>query len=282
MSRLIFRNFADIILIFKGKTMRIIQLALIAICLLAYCGCKGPTGLDGATGSQLKGDIFGYVDVYDVGGRLLPDKRGVQITSDETQVIAAKTTTTDSTGRWSLNDLYAGIYSISASKAGYTSGTVSNFQFVGGGKAYLNSTLGIIQLPSFTITSLGLIGAITDSLGQQLKIDITPPAVVGENRAFIVVYGKVPTVGINTSDALVTSTVTFTYKQAGSAIFSLRNAISTLQNTYGMKSGDKVYAVAYPSSAHINNAGVYTDPYTRKTVYTRITSPSIAVNFQIP
>lgn len=270
-------KFAIIILTLPGETMKIVQIAVV-FCLIAISGCKGPTGLDGAVGSQLQGDIFGYVDVYDWGGRLVADRRGVQITTDK----ETSTPITDSTGRWTLKNLYAGIYNISASKPGYTTANAANFQFVGGGNAYLSSTLGIIQLPTYTISGVALAGNITDSLGQQLKIDISPSAALNENRYFMIVYGKVPTVGINTNDALVTSSVTFNYRAVGSATFSLRTAITTLQNTHGMKSGEKVYAVVYPSSASVTNVGSYIDPVTKKTVYTRVTSPFVAVNFQIP
>ncbi len=257
--------------------MKIVQISVV-FCLIAISGCKGPTGLDGAIGSQLQGDIFGYVDVYDWAGRLAVDRRGVQITTDK----ETSTSITDSTGRWTLKDLFAGIYTISASKPGYTVANAANFQFVGGGKAYLSSPLGIIQLPTYTISGVALAGNSTDSLGQQLKIDISPSAAISENRYFMIVYGKVPTVAINTPDALVSSTVTYNYKAVGSATVSLRNTISTLQNTHGMKSGEKVYAVVYPSSASVTNVGSYVDPVTKKTVYTRVTSPFVAVNFQIP
>jgi len=258
--------------------MKIIQWFLIVILSLVANGCKGPTGFDGATGSQLRGDIFGYVDIYDVSGRLLPDRRGIEIYTLENSV----SDVTDSLGKWTLRNVYAGIYTINAKKSGYTTASVPNFQFVGGGTAYFNSPLGIIQLPSFTIQNVSLAGKSTDSLGQQLRIDINPAPTIGENRAFIIVYGKIPTVAINTPDALVTSTITFNYKDIGSAIISLKNTTNTLQNTFGMKSGEKVYAVVYPSSAHVNNVGVYTDPTTKKLVYTRTTFPYIAVNFIIP
>ncbi|MBS1537571.1 MAG: carboxypeptidase regulatory-like domain-containing protein [Bacteroidetes bacterium] len=259
------------------KNLKILLIYFFAIA-TSIMGCKGPTGLDGAVGSQLRGDVFGYVDVYDVNGRLLPDRRGVEISTLESIV----SDVTDSTGKWTLKNLYAGIYTIIAKKSGYTSTTNPNFQFVGGGTAFSNSTMGIIQLPSFMIQNVALSGKVTDSLGQQLKIDINPSAVIGDNRAFIIIYGKTPTVSINTSDALITSTITYNYKEVGSAIVPLKNIVATLQNTYGLKSGDKVYAVVYPSSAHVNNVGVYTDPTSKKTIYTRISTPYVAINFLIP
>ncbi len=250
---------------------------MIVIAIIVSSGCKGPTGLEGATGSQLKGDIFGYVDVYDVNGKQVADRRGVYVQTEETSTGEQS----DSTGRWTLKDRMAGIYTITASKTGYTNSSVAGFQFVGGGNAYLNSTLGIIELPTYSIKSVLVAGKTTDSIGQQLSVDIFPSPLVSETRSFFIVYGKTPGVVINSSDAMVTSQVSYVYKGAGSASFSLKNAINSLKNL-GMQSGENVYAVVYPSSAHINNIGIYTDPLTKKTIFTRYSSPFAAVNFQIP
>lgn len=257
--------------------MKIAQL-LIVLVMLSALGCKGPTGLDGAVGSQLKGDIFGYVDIYDVNGKAVTDRHGVRIQAEENGAEAMS----DTSGRWTLRDLYAGIYTISANKNGYTKASVSNFQFVGGGTAYFSSPLAIIELPSYTIKSVALTGNITDSLGQQLAIDINPAAANGDTRSFFIVYGKVPTVSINTPEALITSQTSYTYKAVGAATFSLRNVINNLKNNFGMQSGEKAYAVVYPSSAHVSNVGTYTDPITRKVIFTRYSAPYVAINFQIP
>ncbi|MBI3260136.1 MAG: hypothetical protein HYZ54_11780 [Ignavibacteriae bacterium] len=257
--------------------MKIMQI-LIVFVIISSSGCKGPTGLDGAIGSQLKGDIFGYVDIYDVNGKPVIDRHGVYIQTEENLIGSLS----DTSGRWTLKDLYAGIYTISANKTGYTKASVSNFQFVGGGNAYFNSPLAIIELPSFSIKSISLTGNSTDSLGQQLAIDVNPPASNGDTRSFFIVYGKVPTVAINTPDALITSQATYTYKTVGSASISLKNVITNLKNNFGMQSGDRAYAVVYPSSAHISNVGTYTDPITRKVIFTRFSAPFVAVNFQIP
>ncbi len=251
-------------------------LFLIAIVIAAFSGCKGPTGDDGAIGGQLKGDIYGYVRVWDEKGNSESNRQGVIVKVDGEDITA----TSDSTGLWTLRNVSAGIHSITAQKPGYSKTVVSNYQFVGGGNAYFPDPLEVIQLPSFTITGITLTGKATDSLGQILSIDINPPAKKDEYRNFLILFGRSESVKVNTKDVVFGFTNSYKYKSEGPAMFSVKNLGALLKSVYNVKSGEKLYVITYPVSG--NAPVTYIDPVTNEKVYANIGSPSSVISFEVP
>ncbi len=253
-------------------------LIAIAFLIFTFSGCKGPTGEDGLTGAQLKGEIYGSVHLLDVDGRAQYSYEGVTIqTADGTSKAVP-----DSNGIWTLKNVSAGVHTFTVQKEGYSKYIVSGFPFVGGGKAYCDAIMAIIKLPAFTITAVSLTGKPTDSLGQLITVDINPQAKKDETLSFRIVVGRTPEIRADIPEVLFSYNTTFTYTETGSAAFATENLIYSLKKVYGFKTGDKVYIVIYPAAGGESSNLEYTDPISMKKVTANITTPSKAITLEIP
>ncbi len=112
---------------------------VIAVAVLAWMGgCKTTTS-PGTTGS-----FAGRVALIDSTQLVLSNFSGITVSIDGTSI----STTTDSSGRWEINAVPEGLYSISATKSGFGTFHWYEQQMVGG---RLDLTpAGIAQMPSFT------------------------------------------------------------------------------------------------------------------------------------
>lgn len=116
--------------------------------LTGLTGCKGP---EGPTGAQLTGDLFGYVKLYDEHYRQLTDNHGVAVSVENASYSAAS----DSSGKWILKNVKAGVYNISFSKNAYGTVNVPSFQFVGGGNVLLGTKV-MGQKPTSRVLSVSI------------------------------------------------------------------------------------------------------------------------------
>lgn len=96
------------------------------------------------------GSIAGFVTPIDESGATLA-RDGVKVTIEE----AGKSAMTNSDGYWIINDIPAGIYTISFSKNNFSTNKVVAYQFVGNGTAFITNTqLPIIPPYNTTIDSV--------------------------------------------------------------------------------------------------------------------------------
>jgi len=136
----------------------IITLCAVAGILLTGCkgeggdtgptGPEGPGGPSGPPGQNLTGTIRGFVYLKKEDGSFETVRKGVIARLEGTTIAD----TSDSTGRWQLDNVSAGAYSVSFSKTGYSVMKYPGTQFIGNGEYYLYPTL--LQQSSFNVTSV--------------------------------------------------------------------------------------------------------------------------------
>ncbi len=103
----------------------------------------------GPTGTLRGGDgKYNITQLRDARFRFLKDKSGILVQCEGTSFSAV----TDSNGFWEIHNLPTSTYSISFSKAGYTTFKNTSFQFVGGGIQLYNSSITLLQPITFSYT----------------------------------------------------------------------------------------------------------------------------------
>ena len=119
---------------------------LLPVLALSLFGCKGDRGPEGPS---LSGSIQGTVVLFDEFGDRMQDNSGVTIVVEE----AALSTTSASTGRWDIQSIPTGIYTLTFAKSAFSTRKLVSVQFVGGGTLYLNAVQ-LIELPHFTVPQI--------------------------------------------------------------------------------------------------------------------------------
>jgi hypothetical protein len=163
-------------------------LALIA----AFTACKkdtstqGPAGPQGPPGTTAAGTITGKVELY-------TDQNTPQTTDKGSVLVSIKGTTmstlTDTTGKYTLNQVPAGIYTMVFSRGGYGVYEEQQISFPGNGKLYINA--GLMETPKWKIIDLKITGT-----GQQINANytLTPSATA---RQLLLIMGKKTDVDIS-------------------------------------------------------------------------------------
>jgi hypothetical protein len=260
----------------KNSDLPIIAIALVMI--LALYGCDKFKGATGPEGPALTGNIVGYVALYDEYGRKLSDHSDVSVRTADSAV----STLTTSSGKWVLDGLKTGCYTLIFSKAGC--GTIKRYglQFSGGGDYFYGSALPILQLPAFTITSLSVTPSSTSI---SLNGTISSPAVTGQSRSVRFF--------ISTSNTVSADPARYNYTTLSASTTTSSFALTITSSTFnsaGLFSGTTIYIIAYPtSSRYYYDEGItylesgYLDPETGRKVYPSIGStPSNIVMTAVP
>lgn len=222
----------------------------IAFIVVIFYGCKGETGPAGPT---LKGNLTGNVRLIDSAGVRMNENSGVVITVEEKSL----SSTTNSQGIWTLNDLSTGTYTVTIAKSGFDSYKFYGYQFVGGGTAQLGQVY-LHQLPSYKIQNISVGTSAFDK-----NIIVSGNITSSHNQTIILFLGKTVSVSNAPNNNIYYA---FVYTGASNSFTSYINSSSLYP--YGISSGDKIYIVAYPTTNGGWNA--YTDPTTGKDVVTSI------------
>ena len=233
---------------------------IIACVILFSSACKkgdqGATGATGPAGPTFTGAIAGHVSLYDsYGVRQLDGLNTVQLT-----LKGGATATADVNGFFVFNKVTTGTYSISAAGNGLGATTVNNVNF-------LNDTtyqdIRLSELPNFdisTFSSMYNTGSSNDSL------IMTFPADTKARNLIIFVNDKLP---VNNSPEnyrlAYIKPIPTTWGANTTMIFRVPEADLSGVNIFY---GEKVYYSVY--SYVVNDASVYTDEATGKSVYTAV------------
>jgi hypothetical protein len=258
--------------------MNKIHLSFLLLVTLAFAGCQkgstGPAGAAGPAGPSLKGQISGYVNLYDeYGSKVLTGMNLVQIALIGTSATA----TPNDSGYYTFPNLSTGIYSFKATQPNYGSLLVPSQQFTGGGT--LQRDFKLSEIPNYGISKLNTPVDTTVSGMPYLRIagtvsttDVRERYVllavsnqnnisVGPNPSYLIAYTK-PT---NLDAKLTAYTTNFSFTIPESDLTDV-----------GLSIGNTIYLTAYAVSGIQSGASSYEDPATGLTVYTAINTTTIA------
>ena len=259
--------------------MKKIHLSILtcAIAALAFTSCTktgatgpaGATGATGGTGPNLSGNLEGYVDLFDSYGTLVTPSNGVLIS------IPGKTTaadTTNVTGMYNVANLTTGTYAVDLTKTGYGAAKVVSLNFVGGGTQYVQNHLQMTQAPAFTLSAVTL-----TNVGGIITASVTASSTDTKTRKVILFMSSASTV----SSAPANYTGWQTINIAAGASGAAATISATTMNSFGIVTGNTLYVSTYPISVS-NNASVYADVATGRSVFNNIGSASVTANILVP
>ncbi len=259
--------------------MRTISPFISIAVILFMAGCSNSTGSGSSGGSSsgsLSGSLAGFVALYLSDGTPT-NPVGVTVSIQGTSF----STTSDSTGKWQINDLTTGAYTVLYTKTGYGMSEQQSVQFVGGtdflGTVYMS------QPPPCAI-SLNGFSSISDSIGFQVGFtigNITPGCVA----VALIAVGKNPDVNAADPTKYLYSITEGNY--GPNTLLSIYK-----QNLYeaGFARGEQAYIVAYTlyqydGSGSYLNGGSYTfyvDDATGRYVYTSLGTASNVIPLTVP
>jgi hypothetical protein len=210
-----------------------------------------------------KETVTGYVFYYDINGSRSSDNSGIAVSIEGDTV----STTTNSSGRWTISNLETGTYTFAFSKPGYGTMKVFGKNLAGGYQSV--DTMALYPIPQYTIT---------------IPVDSAPPA--GGIYVYGIFHGTLPSApGFHMffgKDSNVSADqATYSYDYASSmtgAVESIPFEVvfpNELFTQHGFASGDTVYVVAYTDyliQLTYNSEGTakYLDMNTNKIVYPNI------------
>ncbi|MFI5201706.1 MAG: carboxypeptidase regulatory-like domain-containing protein, partial [Candidatus Kapaibacterium sp.] len=167
---------------------------LTIIIALSITGCTGNTG---PAGPSLSGSMTGFVALYQSDGSRAPDQSGVTVSIQSTSL----STTTDSTGKWTISDLNTGTYTVTYTKQGYGMSEQQGLQFVGGGGTDYIGNITMAQPPDFSV-SMDSISLDTTYyypfIYYWASMNFSSSGEPEDNSTFLIVVGKDST--LNPSD----------------------------------------------------------------------------------
>jgi hypothetical protein len=213
----------------KSKSI-LIGIAIIAS-FMSSCEKEGPAGPAGPT---LKGTVIGFVTLYDEFGSQVSDKSGVTVTVEG--VTPSISVTTNSVGKYQIDDLPTGTYDLTFGKLGYSTYRSLGFSFVGGEKPRVYN-VSLSQQSTTIISNLSL--SISSSTTMVLSGTVSPTTPTGSSRYFRFYFGRSNPV---TSTNYLT---TAAYGGSGST-FTITRTID--KSTF--PSGSTIYVVAFGDASY--------------------------------
>jgi hypothetical protein len=236
----------------------------------AIIGCKGT---DGPAGPALTGTLTGYVQLIQSDGTPPKNMSGVNIALTSTSI----STTTDSTGKWTISNLQTGTYTIDFTKTGYGEARTTDRQFIGGGTS-IATTMVLNQPPNFTV-SFDQSKTVTDSNSINFALVTNGVTDLQECKVLIALGTNSDLSASDPTKYLAATTWDFSADKTthGAIIYK-----SDLQ-VVGFTSGSTIYAIAYGLNYGFGNLfSSYYDPSTNNTVYTALGSPSKIIQVMVP
>ena len=208
----------------------------------------------------LTGSISGFVSLYEETGAQIKDKAGVKVHIEGRNNFAY----TNTEGRYSLENVEAGIFNIVFEKAGFGIYKIIAREFVGGGEAYLYS-VGLTKLPTFNVASI-IINTNPNSF-PYLWMNGNLSDARNYYRVVVIFFGKSEEVSNDPQKYLYVTSFN-AYPDSSSYSYSLWDKQYLIQS--GFNSGETVYVAAYSSSEYW---GIY-DPITGREIFYNVgTSP---------
>ena len=253
-------------------------LASIAVILIVWIGgCAkdgatgpaGPTGPTGTTGPALTGSLTGFVTTYDqYNYKVAADQGGVLLTIDNTTDSAI----TDATGKYTFSNLTTGIYTVTITKANYSTYKVIDIGVVGGGSTLRN--IGISRPPYFGLVNVNDTVENTVANGPGILVRGNDTADISA-RSYIIFASTASTVSSTPANFIYYVGATI---KAGATAFS-QYVTSRELNDAGIASGTTVYMAVYPISTGFLS---YTDLATGRPFFTAIGTTPTLLNAIVP
>jgi hypothetical protein len=264
----------------------ILAMACIATILYLSACKKGDIGDPGAIGPKgpvLKGSLAGNIFLFDQYGTKIPvNLQGVTVSIEGSTLSAI----TDSLGKWHIDSLSTGVYTLNFSKAGYALAKNQSLQFVGGGTVEIKNT-SLLAVPSYqlssTITakdSVGIIAQTADTIAKGIVISGTYTSNDTRPRSAVIFVNKTNAVSSLPSNyifAEIKNPFPVDKKNPNGTNFSIFISADELHNA-GFKKGDTVYFIAYSAANGFNTLSNYQDYNTGRVIYNAIGNPSIVIN----
>ncbi len=258
-----------------------LRLLMVGMLALVACESSGPnpmtdnpSGSKGATSSAdlPKGDITGFVKLYDEFGAPKADNSGMIVSLEGLQTAFPARTRPE--GRFIITNAPQGLYNLSYRKEAF-----GNAKQIGilhaGGNATTAPPIDIWETPRTLPTNLSVsINKLAISL-TGVATPVQPTGTAPEKQRRVrVFFGRSETV--NALNYVMTLPQ-FTLVPGGSGAFTLNFLADDLLS---FKPGERVYAIVYGITATENT---YVDPDTKRTVYSGINpTPSNVVSFVLP
>lgn len=223
---------------------------------------------DELPGSQLRGSV-----------RLLSEDNSFAINKNLVLVKLEGTgfeTLTDTAGRWTLNLIPKGTYTILYSKPGYSN--VKRFSVRSdGAMPVIVNPITLVQIPPFTVDSISLV-IKNDSLEIVCRINQ-----ISDIQRRIILY-----IDSNTIDASQRNQYVFTdiglIIEPGNSIGSIRIPLSRFYDS-GFISGRNVHCAGFPIlrfEATADESFFAIDPITKKTIFWNVNSNGASAQFVLP
>lgn len=217
--------------------------------------------------SGSRGEIWGYVELYNEDGVVLNDHSDVSITLEGT----THSTISDASGQWRLKNVPAGVYTISFKKAGY-SWSKEQIQYVGNGEYYFGSQY-VVTIPTFRAIDFSITVGNNDQIDYRGTISQSPPP--GRER-YAAVYFSTDSTSIEKKES---KHIGGLYVQSGQTTMTGRIFSDDFYRK-GFSAGSVVYIQAYTANP------IYTfffDPRTKETINTNCSeNGSPIVRFVVP
>lgn len=252
----------------------------IAAILIISCGKNSDhhaiTVPDVIQANNTRGNITGYIFLYDEDGTKLSDNGYVTVSIDNSTV----STTTDATGKFQLDSIPAGTYDISYTRDGFGTGKIMGLYHAATNHATTNITRNESMAMNSSLVISNVIVKPFDAALAQLGVTGFHIVPVFDNPG-----GKEKWVHLFFADNPNVSFSNFQgetkIKASGTATemnnFNLTTAVF---ESFGFSKGQTIYIKSYGDSFL---ADAYTNPLTNQTIFPSLsTSSSPVVSFVIP
>lgn len=246
-------------------------------------GATGETGATGATGPNLTGNWVGFLGLVDSKGNTASDFSGITVTVSNPSTLStlslssSKTAVTNSAGKFVIQNLETGTYTLTFSKSGYGTVTYYNQPYTGGGDIVYSAVPGYIvrtylsEPGGYTITAASISSVYATGLMLNMQTSLTSSSFgnIRYARIFIGTSSQV-----SSSNYLATYVASTTSISGNTMSFScyFSNAIPQSQ----------MYAIVYPCGpGYVDGfiTGYYFDPTTGKNIFTDLGTPSAVIPF---
>ena len=252
------------------KKVSSLSLFALIFALLLESGCsKQPT----VTNTQVTGNLYGYVTLYDqYGGKLFSGLNAVAVTLN-TSSGSVLNATTDSTGKYGFNAINQGQYTIGYTCPGYGSILNSALGFLGEGNIDHDAKLSAI--PNFFDS---ILATPTDTLGN-VVLQGTFSGSDTRKRTYVVFIGSSPSVSSLPSNYLIYYSGT---ANNNLSTFTVKIPVSDL-NDAGFTSGSTVYFAAYGAAANFASTSEVEDlANTGRLSFNAISANAATTSFVMP
>ena len=258
----------------KLNIRSLFNIAGITLITVSMNACKqGDTGPAGPAGPAYVGKITGFISLFDqYGTRQLSNQAGISVKIME----SGKTTQTDSNGKYELDSLSTGNYSLQISDAAglYGQDQINQLELVSG---TVNRDVKLSQKPSFSLASLNAVDTIIQGTSY---VRLMGTMSASDTRA--------RTVSIFVGNTNATSSAPPNYllnisKTIPANVINFNQLIPTADfNGAGLTTGSTAYFAAYPAATNYTTTSSYEDLNNGRLVYNAIGSNAVTASALVP